>query len=165
MDPDELEDAVTAVQQQADTLRADVDRLRTEYDRTVRAFDQLSQKLRYPGTKFLVELEYKLVYDTTVTATTAPAVSTWPAATPFDTLPGTLHAVYVVSAYAPSSNTPVVITDGSVIVAPSNAVSVAIQRQRQTSPTRIEAKIIIDNSTGVDQSLALRVWRRLGMGS
>jgi hypothetical protein len=58
-----------------------------------------------------------------------------------------------------------VITDGSVIVAPSNAVSVAIQRQRQTSPTRIEAKIIIDNSTGVDQSLALRVWRRLGMGS
>jgi hypothetical protein len=165
MDPDELEDAIQTLQDAQQTLRTEHDKLRTEYDRTARAFDQLSQKLRYPGTKFLVELEYKLVYDTTVTATTAPAVSTWPAATPFDTLPGTLHAVYVVSAYAPSSNTPVVITDGSVIVAPSNAVSVAIQRQRQTSPTRIEAKIIIDNSTGVDQGIALRVWRRLGMGS
>lgn len=143
------------------TLRTELDRERQDRQQLRREYDGLANKLRYPGTKFLVDLEYKLVYDTTLTI----ATSTLALGAVFETLPGALHAVYALSAYAPSSNTPVLITDGSVIVAPSNAVTVAIQRQRQTSPTRIEAKVAVYNATAGDVDIAIRVWRRLGMGS
>jgi hypothetical protein len=166
MDPDELDDAVTTLQQERQTLRADLDKLRTEYDRTARAFEQLSQKLRYPGTKFLVELEYKLVYEVTTSIGPGSVVVVPTVGTPaFETLPGTLHAVYVLSAYAPDSDTPVVVMDGSVIAPPANTVSIGIQRQRQSSPLRIEARLILDNAGGGTHNVTVRVWRRLGMGS
>lgn len=152
-----LEELDEAVQQ----LRTELDRAEQERRALESDFLTLKRKLSLPGTKFLVDLEYRLVYDATLTAT-ASALTT---SAVFETLPGTLHAVYVLSAHAPSSNTPVLITDGSVIVAPTNAVTVAVQRQRATSPTRTEAKVAVYNSAATDQSIAVRVWRRLGMGS
>lgn len=150
-------DAEEAIQE----LQRDRDRQRQDFDRLRREYDDLRNKLRYPGTKFLVDLEYKLVYDETNTIAHSSMVQ----GDVFETLPGALHALYCVSAYAPSSNTPLIITDGSVIVPPGNTFSVAVQRQRQTSPTRIEASLVYYNFTGVDQAIAVRVWRRLGMGS
>jgi hypothetical protein len=135
--------------------------LTSKHDLLRRDFDQLAVKFRAPGTRFLVDLEYKLVYDDTITV----GASSLHVATPFETLPGTLHALYALSAYCSDSNTPVVIGDGSVIVAPSDAVSIGIHRQRATSPTRIEASVVLYNSGAVEADIAVRVWRRLGMGS
>jgi hypothetical protein len=154
MEADELDDRIAA-------LERDRDRQRQEFDRLKREHDALANKLRYPGTKFLVDLEYKLVYEDTITVG-AVSLHVEP---PFETLPGTIHAIYALSAYAPSSNTPVVIGDGSVIVAPSDAVSIGIHRQRATSPTAIEASVVLYNSGAVEADIAVRVWRRLGMGS
>ena len=159
METDAIDAALADLTREQDRQRRDFDRLRREYD-------QLAIKLRSPGTKFLVDLEYKLVFPTD----TADGVITVGAAslhvtTPIETLPGALHAVYVLSAYAPSSNTPVLISDGSVIVSPADAISVGLHRQRQTSPTRIETSVVLYNSGASPQDVAVRVWRRLGMGS
>ena len=59
---------------------------------------------------------------------------------------------------------PLLITDGTVIVPPANTFSVALQRRLQTSPTRIEVSLVYYNFTGADREIAVRVWRRLGMG-
>jgi hypothetical protein len=158
MDADELDDAIHQLQRDRDELKAKLEKLRVDHD-------VLSGKLRFPGTKFLIDLEYRVVYDATATFGHAGTTGAFTLTAAFDTLPGTLHAVYALSAHAPSSDTPVLITDGSVIVAPANAITIALQRQRQTSPTRIEAKLAVYNSTASDQSLAIKVWRRLGMGS
>lgn len=156
MELDDVDDALEQVQR-------DLAALTTKHDTLKRDHDQLSGKLRSPGTKFLVDLEYKLVHESTV----AVAAGTVVVGSVFETLPGALHAVYVLSAYAPASNTPVVITDGSVIVAPANAVSVAIQRKRASSGTQLslQAAVIYDNTGAVSVDVAVRVWRRLGMGS
>jgi hypothetical protein len=154
VEADALDDAIQQLQADLDAERRERLKLRTD-------FDLLSSKLRTPGTKFLVDLEYRLVYDATVEIAHSMMVT----GALVETLPGTLHAVYAVSAYAPSSNTPLVITDGSIIVPPGNTFSVALQRRRQTSPTRIETTLVYYNFTGVDQFIAVRVWRRLGMGS
>jgi hypothetical protein len=154
MDPEELDAAL-------DDLRRDRDRQRQDFDRLRREYDDLRTKLRYPGTAFLVELEYKLVYEGTIEVATVDIEVD----DIFETLPGAIHAVYVLSAYCTDSNTPVVVCDGSLSVAPSNAVAVAIQRQRQTSPTRIEASVVVRNDTAGTVNVAVRVWRRLGMGS
>lgn len=154
MTEDEAIAALEALQRDRDQQRQDLDRLRRE-------FDQLSQKLRYPGTKFLVDLEYKLVYDATLTAT----ASTQTVSAVIETLPGALHAVYALSAYASGSDTPKVITDGAIIVGPTDAVTVALQRQRTSSPRTIAVKVILYNSAVTDYDIAIRVWRRLGMGS
>lgn len=159
MESDDLDDAIRTLERDRDRQRQDLDRLRREYD-------ALATKLRYPGTKFLVELEYKLVYDATVTAGWSGSTGALTLTSAFDTLPGALHAVYHISAYATASTTPVLITDGSVIVAPTDAITIAVQRQLQTGPTRTEAKLAIYNSSGsTNHSVAVRVWRRLGMGS
>lgn len=155
MDVDEIDDAIAALQRDRDQLREKVDRLRRDHD-------TLSGKLRFPGTKFLVDLEYKLVLDTTITA--AASTLTVPAGF-FESLPGALHAVYCVSALCTDSNIPVVITDGSIIVAPAGAISVGVQRQLKTTPTRIESQVAIYNSVAAPHDVAVRIWRRLGMGS
>jgi hypothetical protein len=153
MDAEEFEERLAALERER-VPRADFDRLRREYD-------DLRNKLRYPGTKFLVDLEYQLVYEGTVSVATLDVEVD----DVFETLPGALHAVYRLSAYSTDSNTPVVVCDGSLSVAPSDTVAVAIQRQRQTSPTRIEASVIVRNDTADTVNIAVRVWRRLGMGS
>lgn len=154
MEADELDDAIQQ-------LRTDLDRTERDRARLEQLVKDFTNKLRYPGTKFLVDLEYKLVYDATQSVTNATL------STPviIETLPGTLHALYVVSAYCSDSNTPVVLCDGTVSVSPANAVSVMIQRQRATSPTRIESSVLIRNDSGGTRAIAVRVWRRLGMGS
>lgn len=152
MDADALDDAIEDLRKDRAALQQRLDTLRADFDRFLNKFQ--------PGTKFLVDLEYKLVFDGTITV----AASTLQLSSVIETLPGTLHALYGLSAYAPSSNTPVLITDGSVIVAPSNAVTVALQRQRQTSPTRIETKVAVYNATASSADIAVRVYRRLGVG-
>lgn len=154
MEADELDDAIQQ-------LRTDLDTERRERTKLFADFNQLSQKLRYPGTKFLVELEYKLVYD--ASQTVADATLSSPVV--IETLPGTLHAVYEVSAYCSDSNTPVILCDGTSSVSPSAAIAVMLQRQRATSPTRIEVSVLIRNDSGASRTVAVRVWRRLGMGS
>jgi hypothetical protein len=154
MEPEELDAALRELQRDRDRQRQDFDRLRREYD-------QLAAKLRYPGTELLPYLQYQRVYDGTLTAASATLTTS----EIFDTLPGALHATYLLSAYAATSSVPLVISDGSVIVAPSDALTVAIQRQRQTGPTRIEARVAVYNSAVGDYDVAVRVWRRLGMGA
>jgi hypothetical protein len=141
-------------------LRRDLTRERDERRLLQRKLDDLTNKLRYPGTKFLIDLEYALVYDDTI-AVGALSLHVEP---PFETLQGLLHSVYEPSAYCPTSNTPVVVTNGSLIVAPADAISVAIHRQRQTGPTRIDASVAIYNASASPIEIAVRVWRRLGMG-
>lgn len=155
-------DEWAAMREAIATLERDRDVQRGEHDRLRRQFEVLEGKLRFPGTKFLVDLEYQLVYEGSIVA----IMSTLTTSEPIETLPGALHAVYALSAYAPSTSVPVVINDGSVIVAPSDAVTVAIQRQVLTGPTRTEARVAVYNSSASgDHTIAVRVWRRLGMGS
>jgi hypothetical protein len=149
---DELPGEVAALVRARDQQRQDFDRLRRE-------FDVLAGKLRYPGTEFLVHLEYQVVFDSTVVA----EASTLSTSEIFETLPGAQHVPYVLSAYAPTSSVPLLVCDGSIIVAPADAVTVAIQRQLQTGPTRIEARIAVYSATGGTHTIAVKVWRRLGM--
>lgn len=129
-----------------------------EHDKLRADFTVLSNKLRYPGTKFLIDLEYKLVYDATVSANPG----TFTISTAFETLPGGLHAVYHVSGYASDI---VVVSDGNVIVPPTPSISICIQRELLTNPTRVEAKVYLYNSDVSAHSVSVRVWRRLGLGS
>jgi hypothetical protein len=123
--------------------------------------ESFTQKLSTPGTKFLVNLEYRLVYDTVVTVPNITA--TFGAV--FETLPGALHAVYVISAFATTNLTVQVLTDGPIIVGPGSLCTVAIARQQKAAPTRIESTIIYYQNTGAPLDVSVRVWRRLGMGS
>lgn len=162
MTPEELEEALSALEAAHARAERERERLRQEHERLRREFDVLEGKLRFPGTRFLVDLEYQLVYEGSIVA----IMSTLTTSEPIETLPGALHAVYALSAYAPSTSVPLVINDGSVIVAPSDAVTVAIQRQVLTGPTRTEARVAVYNSSASgDHTIAVRVWRRLGMGS
>ena len=158
MDPDELE---RAVQQ----LRADLEEERRKQARLVADFTQLSAKLRSPGTKFLVDLEYRLVYENT--ALVIPLNYT--GAVPIETLPGKLHALYLLSAYAVSDTTAVVVTDGPLLPVTTplaDGVSIAIERQLATSPARILVGLRVANTRAANAvTVAVRVWRRLGMGS
>jgi hypothetical protein len=165
MDPDELEDAVTALETWRDQQKQDMTQLQRDHTQLRREYDLLANKLRYPGTKFLVDLEYKLVYDTTLTVPSSPTYLVSPV---FETLPGRLHAVYALSAYPVDSNVDIVVCDGWVL-GPlgtlNSGVSIAIARQRQAAPLRIEHSVVINNSAGISVDIAIRIWRRLGMGS
>jgi hypothetical protein len=154
VETDAIDDAIQQLQADLDAERRERLKLRTD-------FDLLSSKLRTPGTKFLVDLEYRLVYD--ATQTVADATLSTPVL--IETLPGTLHAIYEVSAYCTDSNTPVILCDGTSSVSPAAAIAVMLQRQRATSPTRIAVSVLIRNDSGASRSVAVRVWRRLGMGS
>lgn len=152
MEQADLERLVEELQRDRDKLREDHEKLRHEYD-------VLAGKLRYPGTDFLVKLEYAPIFDSTITATSADITIS----APFDTIPGTGHASYLLSAYVPTSNTPVIICDGSIIVAPSNTIAVAIQRSVDTGPTRTVARVVLYNSAVLDYDVSVRVWKRLGL--
>jgi hypothetical protein len=145
-------------------LRTDLDQARRDIAKAQHDHDQLSGKLRYPGTKFLVDLEYKLVYDATLTAAGTPATTVQTLGPVFETLPGLLHAVYELSAYAPGSNVPVITSHGGGGT-PASVIQVRLERARQTGPTRTEIRVAMQNTIGTDYAVAVRVWRRLGMGS
>jgi hypothetical protein len=150
-----------AIDNEIQKLKRDRDRLQIKVDRVRQDFDLFQGRLRYPGTQFLIDLEYLLVLDVTLSCN-GPALTI---GNVFETLPGALHAVYTLSAYATDSDVPVIMTDGSVLVAPADSVTVAIQRRRQSTPVRTEARIVIYNNTAAAKNIAVRVWRRLGMGS
>jgi len=144
-----------------DKALSDLSTTRRDLDTLTRRFEVLSGKLQTPGTKFLVELEYKLVYDAVVSV---PDVTVAFGAI-FETLPGALHSIYVVSAFATTNTTVQVLTDGPILVGPTSRCSVAISRQQKASPTRIEATVIYYQNTGAALNVSVRIWRRLGMGS
>jgi hypothetical protein len=152
MEPEEIEAALRELERARDQQRQDFDKLKRE-------FELLNGKLRFPGTDFLIRLEYQAVYEGTILA----AASTLTTAPIFDTLPSAQHALYHVSAYAPTSSVPILVTDGSLIVNPSDPVTVAILRQLRTGPTRIECRVAVYNFTGGEQTIAVKVWKRLGM--
>lgn len=128
-------------------------------------FDELEGKLRFPGTKFLVDLEYNIVYDARIVINTSSTSQI-----SIDTLHGELHAVYQLSAYA-TTNTPIILMDGASLGSLTdlgsltNGVSVCLLRQRASDPTRIEIYLNVINSIASPQTLAIKVWRRLGIGS
>ena len=146
MDDEDLTATLDQVQADLRTARDEQTRLRDEHDRLV-------LEVRNPNVKTL----WRVVYEDTATITGTMVSGV------FETLPGTLHAVYVLSAYAPESNTPVVCADGTDLV-PSDGINVSIQRQRATSPTRTECRLLFHNS-GSPVAVAWKVWRRLGLGS
>jgi hypothetical protein len=143
------------------TLTRDRDRLREDLDRLRREFEQLNGKLRYPGTKFLVDLEYKLAYEGTTTVATGGSTNTL-----VDTLPGLLHGVYVLSAYCTDSTSPLVVCDGGLYGGPGLTIGVYLARvQVPGPPPAIEVRLIVANGTLNPRTVAVRVWKRLGMGS
>jgi len=144
-----------------------------------RRFDLLSQKLSTPGTKFLVDLEYRMVYNGTlvvprgyVDATTfamAPGLVDSPI---IETLPGSLHAVYAVSAYCATADSPV-ICDGASWSAtntgtgamPYDALLVSLVRTYATAPTRVDVTVqVLSPFYTATRTVAVKVWRRLGIG-
>ena len=155
-----VEDAQRA-QLEIQASRRDLDTTERERSQLRRDFDQLASKLRYPGTSWLVDLEYRLVYDATIAVPDITAT----VGVVFETLPGALHALYVVSAYAPTNTTVAVLTDGPIIVGPAPLCTVAITRQLLASPSRIESRCLYYQNTGASLDVAVRIWRRLGMGS
>jgi hypothetical protein len=154
MDFDELDRTVETLTRDRDQLRQDVERLRRE-------FDQLNSKLRYPGTKLLVDLEYQLLYDSTTTVVTLGSTNTL-----IETLPSLLHAVYQLSAYCTDSTSPYVVCDGGLVGSPGLTIGVYLARVQVPGPPKaIEVRLIVSNPTAANRTIAVRVWRRLGMGS
>jgi hypothetical protein len=136
-----------------DQLRADLEQARQDRDRLRIDHEKLVLEVRNPNVKTL----WRVVYEDTATITGTMASGV------FETLPWTLHAVYVLSAYAPDSSTPILCVNGTDLV-PSDGINVSIQRQRATSPTRTECRLLFHNS-GSPAVVAWKVWRRLGLGS
>jgi hypothetical protein len=160
-DIENSQDDILALQTNYTKLKTDVDLLRTQ-------FDDLTGKLKYPGTKFLVDLEYRLVFDDTIIVNHDSAITS----APIEVLPGLLHAVYAISAYAPTSDIPIIVMDGAYVkvttATSQNIVTVALQRQRSTNPDAITVSLRVSNKLDPDLdnvNVAIRVWRRLGMGS
>ena len=156
----------TALTRDVQQLRADLDQERRERLALKATVEQLRTKLLYPGTKFLVELEFRVIFEgrilVALNSTRADLI---------DTLPGELHALYQVSAYS-VSNTPMVLTDGALSSYPAlspplaEGVSVCLQRQRQSAPVRTEVSLrLVNASATMNANIAVKVWRRLGMGS
>ncbi len=146
------------LQEQVDGLAERADAQREDFDKLEARFDQLAAKFG-PGTKFLVDLEERLVYpETTITAvknTTTVAV--------IETLPGALHASYRLSA-EPTETGVVVITDGLGVV-PTNGCAVCLGREYKTGPTRIEITVRVYNSDATnDHPIKVKIWKRLGLG-
>lgn len=146
-----VQDTIVEIQSDSTVQRADLALLSKK-------FDELEGKLRFPGTKFLVDLEYRLVYEGTLTAPFSSAISS----TIIESLPGTLHAVYIISAYCavPSVS---VICDGSA----SDLVGIHahLVRTFETSPARIDVTVRLRNTSITSRDVVVRVWRRLGIGS
>jgi len=154
--------------EEAERARRDLDKIltdtsvaRRDLDTLTRRFEGLSGKLQTPGTKFLVELEYRLVYDATITVPAASAT-----AVTVETLPGLLHSVYVLSAYCYDSDTPSVVCDGTIESTLGGAAAVRLQRTRVTGPPlSVLVEVVVKNTTANERQFPVRVWRRLGMGS
>jgi hypothetical protein len=150
MDFDELPTAVETLERDRERLRQDVDRLR-------RDFDQLNAKLRYPGTRFLVDLEYTLVFDTTVAAvlnTTTTRV--------IEILPGEQLATYRLAA-VPLETGVIVLTDGGG-ASPVNGIALRLGHERLAGPTRTQTTLLATNVLAANHTVRVKIWRRVGMG-
>lgn len=152
MDADALDDAILELQAAKDRQRQDFDRLRRE-------FDQLTNKLRYPGTRFLIDLAYKLVY-----ANTALSVATLgPHTTLIEQRNDLQHGVYVMSAKQTATDAEGVIYDGAPVVVPGNAVLLSIYSAYNASGPSLDTYLVAYNTKGATVTVDVKVWRRLGL--
>lgn len=154
MTVEEIEDRIRTLERDGEQRRVALDRLRTEYD-------QLRNQLRYPGTRFLVDLSYKLVYDATITAAASGGSGTATAGPVFETTDG--QAVYVLAAHCTDSDTPLVTTHGGGTTTSADSIVVRLEHQR--AGRKWEHYVAVTNFLLADHDVAVRVWRRLGMGS
>jgi len=138
---------------------ADLSTTQRDLDTLTKRFEILSGKLQTPGTKFLVELEYRLLYDSVLVVPATSGLSSGV----FETLPGLLHAVYLISAYCDNAS-PSVICDGEEISGLTGVIGVSILRKKISGPA-ITAEVWAHNNTASERNAYVRVWRRLGMGS
>lgn len=139
-----------------DRVQSDVADLRAELERQKAEAEQFRAKFG-PGTKFLVDLEERLVYSGTITAVKNTVTTTL-----VDTLQGALHASYRVSTQ-PTETGVGIIGDGAGTI-PTNGIAVALGREYKTSPIRIEVSVRLTNThTTTDHPIAVKVWRRMGL--
>ena len=156
--PADFQREFRTAQQDIDNTRIDIDVLQSKLDKLQQDFEVLQGKFRYPGTKFLVDLEYRLLYEGTLTVPASSAISS----AVIETLPGALHAVYSLSAHCMQSSV-ALICDGS---APALVgLHVHLLRSRSLDPIRIDVTARVQNTTSTEHTVAIRVWRRLGIGS
>lgn len=151
MDTDAIDDLIEQLRSDLDAEKRERERLRTD-------FDLLSSKLRTPGTKFLVDLEYRLIYSGTVSI---------PTLGPHDTLLETRKdgqdAIYEMSAKRTDTNGEGVIYFGAPVVAPPNAVLLCLDTRYATGPNRQETYLVAYNTKGSTVNVTVKVWRRIGM--
>lgn len=150
MEADEIDDAILE-------LRRDRDAQRQRYDKLKADFDAFLNKFQ-PGTKFLVNLEYRLIYDTTLTLATGGPVETL-----IETRKDLQHAVYELSAKRTDTNGEAVIYGGTVSVVPGNSVQLALESRYNSSGPSVDTYLVSYNSKGSDVAVAVKIWRRLGM--
>lgn len=161
----QLESDIALTQSNVETLQTQSDELQIQSDKVKQDLDILTTRLISPGGRFLIDLEYQTVYAAQIVIDTSST-----SRISIDTLPGELHAVYQLSAYA-TTNTPIILMDGASLGSLTdlgsltNGVSVCLLRQRASDPTRIEIYLNVINSIASPQTLAIKVWRRLGIGS
>ena len=141
-------------------LRREFDREREERRALERRYDTLAAKLSYPGTRFLVDLSYKLVYDATLTAAASGGSGTATTGPVFEITEG--HAVYVLAAHCTDSDTVLVTTHGGGTTTSADSIVARIEHQR--SGTKWEHYVGLTNFILADHDVAVKVWRRLGMG-
>jgi hypothetical protein len=152
MEADAIDDAIQVLQADYAALAAKHDKLRTDYD-------LLSLKLRYPGTKFLVDLGYRLVYDATITCAAGG-----PHSTLIQTRKDLQHAVYVLSARRTDTNGEGVLYNGMATVLPGNSVQLAIESRYNSSGPSLDTYLLDYNSKATSVSVAVKIWQRLGLG-
>jgi hypothetical protein len=140
-----------------DTLQRDRDRLSQDAERLRREFDQLNSKLRYPGTRFLVDLEYSLVFDTTVTAALSTTTTTL-----VEIVPGAQLATYRVAAL-PLETGVIVLTDGGG-ASPVNGIALRLGHELLAGPTRTQTTLLATNVLAANHTVRVKIWRRMGMG-
>ena len=175
-----LSDTIQKVWTDFMNFRKEVDKSKRELLDLTRRFDLLSNKLNTPGTKFLIDLEYRMVYDAILTVPRRylssdtflilPGLVNSPV---IETLPGALHADYLLSAYCPVVDSPVVCggvswsPDGPVAgVQPYDALLVSMVRTYKIDPIRVDVTVQVTNPCyETSRTVAVRVWRHLGIGS
>lgn len=159
---EDVQTAVEALQQQCNDLQNAHDTLERAYKATEQKFNALALKLQYPGSRLLVDLQYRLVegFPRTITVDSSEHLIPGIAGDhgPFDIRFDDQHAFYLLGA-KPQEDTAFVLYHGTSIAIGSCSVAYAVLR----NGTTLETWLDLYNATVDPVSIDVILYRHLGI--
>lgn len=149
---------------QLETLSTEYTQLREEHERLKTRFDDLSAKLNSPGTRLLVDLQYKLVpgFPKTFTLTSLqhliPGISDPQNHGPFDIRRDNQHAFYILSAKVQTSGK-FIIYDGTTTSYTDCSIAYAAYNNNGSYETWLD----IYNGTAGTVKIDVSLYRHIGI--